>query len=114
MQLDPRSVAVGYRVAKMQMSAELADLRTGIEAELSAKRTKAAIAERQKSPIAIRDRKDRIGLCRAPASVRAATALRHSAVKSGLRGAFSAMRLQPSSTWPSSRSPCYPGLVEAH
>jgi hypothetical protein len=35
MQLDPRSVVVGYGLAKMQMSAELADLRAGMEAELA-------------------------------------------------------------------------------
>jgi hypothetical protein len=44
MQLDPRDVAVGYCVAKMQMSAELADLRARIEAEWAALRSELAAA----------------------------------------------------------------------
>jgi len=43
--LDPRSVAAGYRVAKMQMSAELADVRAGIEAELAALKSELAAAK---------------------------------------------------------------------
>jgi hypothetical protein len=45
MQLDPRSVAVGYGLAKMQMSAELADLRAAIEAEWAALRSELAAAQ---------------------------------------------------------------------
>jgi hypothetical protein len=44
MQLDPRSVVVGYGLAKMQRSAELADLRAGIEAALAALKSELAAA----------------------------------------------------------------------
>ena len=44
MQLDPRSVVVGYGLAKMQRSAELADLRARIEAEWAALRSELAAA----------------------------------------------------------------------
>jgi hypothetical protein len=44
MHVDPLSVPVGYGIAKMQMSAELADLRTGIEAEWAALRSEFAAA----------------------------------------------------------------------
>jgi hypothetical protein len=44
MHLDPRSVVVGYGLAKMQMSAELADLKVGIEAALAALRSELAAA----------------------------------------------------------------------
>ena len=44
MHVDPLSVPVGYGIAKMQMSAELADLRTGIEAEWAALRSELAAA----------------------------------------------------------------------
>jgi hypothetical protein len=39
MHVDPLSVPVGYGIAKMQMSAELADLTAGMEAELADLRT---------------------------------------------------------------------------
>jgi hypothetical protein len=45
MRLDPRSVAAGYRIAKMQMLAELADVRAGIEAELAALKSELAAAK---------------------------------------------------------------------
>jgi len=45
MQLDPRSVVVGYGLAKMQMSTELADLRANIEAELAALKRDLAAAQ---------------------------------------------------------------------
>ena len=44
MQLDLRSVAVGYAIATVQMSAELADLRAGIEAALAALKSELAAA----------------------------------------------------------------------
>jgi hypothetical protein len=44
MLVDPRSVAVGYAIATVQMSAELADLRAGIEAALAALKSELAAA----------------------------------------------------------------------
>ena len=45
MHVDPLSVVVGYGVAKMQMSAELADLRAGMEAGWAALRNELAAAQ---------------------------------------------------------------------
>ena len=45
MQLDPLSVAVGYGIAKMQMSAELADLSTSIDAKWTALKSELAAAQ---------------------------------------------------------------------
>jgi hypothetical protein len=47
MHIDPRSSVVCYGLAKMQMSAELADLRAGMEAEWAALKSEfaAALAE---------------------------------------------------------------------
>jgi len=45
MQLDPLSVAVGYGIAKMQMSAELADLSASIDAKWTALKSELAAAQ---------------------------------------------------------------------
>ena len=45
MQLDPLSVAVGYGIAKMQMSAELADLSASIDVKWSALKRELAAAQ---------------------------------------------------------------------
>jgi len=45
MQLDPVSVAVGYGIAKMQMSAELADLSASIDAKWAALKSELAAAQ---------------------------------------------------------------------
>jgi len=45
MQLDPLSVAVGYGIAKMQMSAELADLSARIDAKWAALKSELAAAQ---------------------------------------------------------------------